>query len=378
MLGMTTDDGGDAGDVPVEEDLTDKPAVYIDERLMLPVYRASALYGCDNALYAARMGIGGSQPPDWMQDRYDAGHDHEPLILGKIERKFGFKPYGFQMSTELEVGDFAMIRGHIDALDPLGNDPLVTHFNGEALRTPTRITSLDEEYGGKPIVVDAKALSQGSFEKWEKSGFYGFPYYGWQQRIYIFSLDLDGVVMAVKNKNTDAMIVDYYPATSRHLPPMGDIFSKVIAVETKAREQGEAALFDHDCTQKQYPCPYWTFCWERPSKDKVDVKDEDTLGKVAVLVRSREEHRQAEAEAKTQAAEIDSEIVSLVGGGLATARTSAGTVSTYHASSQVVDWAAIAAELKLADATAAKEKFSSSKASSKLSIRVTPIKKKAA
>lgn len=345
------------------DDPTDRAPVYFEvvDGVGRMVYRASALPGCQNELLAWRLGVTGRSTPEWLQARFDAGHDHEPLIMEKIRRTYGFLPYGFQDEVEMPVGETALLRGHIDGLDPAGNAPLITHVEGKALFQPTRMEWDDV------VVIDAKALSQSSFEVWQRKGMAGFPHYCWQQAFYCFGLNASGVVMAVKNKNTDEMIVDYYKKDSTVLVPIVNVIGRILEIERLAADN---AVFEYDCDNPRYPCPFFPSCKRPDSGDRVKVDDKATLERIAMAVRKRDKAMAEMDLLKGEIEDYNKEILDLFGGRVATGKTPDGTVSTYHATSSFVNWEEIAKALDISIEDA-KEKFQGSRTSEKLSIRVT-------
>lgn len=58
----------------------DKPYAYEDDTGRV-VYRASSLGACTGALTRARLGVSGAMPNDFMQTRFDEGHNWEARVL---------------------------------------------------------------------------------------------------------------------------------------------------------------------------------------------------------------------------------------------------------------------------------------------------------
>lgn len=58
----------------------DKPMAYEDADGRI-IYRASSLGSCTGALVRARLGVDGSLPSDFMQERFDEGHEWEERVL---------------------------------------------------------------------------------------------------------------------------------------------------------------------------------------------------------------------------------------------------------------------------------------------------------
>ena len=89
----------------------DEPAVYLEDGRW--VYRASAVGGCVRALYLARTGIRAQSPPPFVQRIYDAGNRGEERVLTMLAQQ-GWTVGDCQKRVELNVGNAAMIRGHVD------------------------------------------------------------------------------------------------------------------------------------------------------------------------------------------------------------------------------------------------------------------------
>ena len=58
----------------------DRPSVQYDDGADAWWIRASALGGCIRSLVATGRGVEPQPVPDWMQEKYNEGHDAEPVI----------------------------------------------------------------------------------------------------------------------------------------------------------------------------------------------------------------------------------------------------------------------------------------------------------
>jgi hypothetical protein len=340
-------------------------AVYMENDVA--VYRASSLMSCQNLLLMARLGYDGAAPPADMQRRFDAGHVHEPLILGKYEEMCGGTPvYNRQGTVDVPVGFKALIRGHIDGM--VAENIYVDSINGRRLAEGSMIFVNDV------VVVDAKALSQAGFEKWKSNQWRDFPYYLWQQYIYAMGFDAAGVLMAVKNKNTDEHVFDYWEFDAMPLN-RADVIQRVLMIE-KLAERGEEALFENPCNPVSYPCPFFMF---HPEDDgKIVIKDKDVEGgleRLEALVARREDVVQRIKDAEAEQADIDDEIRRLYGEQEATAKLDWGTLTVYRSTYRAFDWTALSADLgKPIDDL--KEAYNLKVLSPKLSVRATKRKEK--
>lgn len=332
------------------------------------VYRASGVYDCLNALLMHRLGYEGAPPPAWMQERYDAGHMHEPHIK---ERLLGldYSLHADQATVEIPVGSDALIRGHIDWMNT-SNRFQVSSIDGVSL--PNGAGWYMTNKPDFACIVDAKALSQGSFEKWIRGSWSAMPYYLWQQAIYMYGFDTDGVVMAVLNKNTNKLITDFY--TREYIEnklPLGDIIAKVLKVENLVATKGETAIFEEDCTA-MYPCPFYQFgCGGGQSKLEEIEFDEEAMAKVVSQYREVQDQEKQLKKVKT---ELGNQIVGLMKNKEGTGRSGENVVSSYYHSSTNADWDGIGQALGVSSEDA-KAKFNKPSKSNKLSARVTPPRK---
>lgn len=207
-----------------------RPAVYVRNDGVV-VYRASALGKCIKALVAARLGYPPMSPPENFANRFRDGHLHEPQILERLTEEHDIEVTGFQEVVELVVREGVIIRGSID---------------GKGVHPAHDLS-----------VIDAKALSQASFESWCRDQWGSWESYAWQQSAYAYAMrdqsPIKGrplpIIMAVKNKNTGALQVDVFPEPP---VPLSKIKAKVLMVERIAAS-GELP----DCDKNDYPCPYW-------------------------------------------------------------------------------------------------------------------------
>ena len=338
----------------------DAAAVYMENGIA--VYRASSLMSCQNMLLMARLGYQGSSPPEHMQKRFDAGHYHEPLILAAYEAK-GTTVYNRQGSVDLPIGSKALVRGHIDGM--AAGQIYVDSINGRRLEEGTIM-----EVDGL-VIVDAKALAQSGFDKWKKNQWRDFPYYEWQQFIYALGYDAKGIVMAVKNKNTDEHVFDYWEMSAMALSK-ADIVKRVMMIE-KLADQGESALFESKCDPVSYPCPFFMF---HQDEEKVTIKDGEVEGgfdRLEEIAVRRGEIDSLLKDLNSERDDLDEEIRNLYGQREASARLSVGTVTVYRSSYTGFDWDALSADTET-DIDDLKGKYNRKLVSPKLSVRITKKK----
>ncbi len=263
----------------------DRPSVYHDPDIDRWVYRASALGSCERELIAHRRGMSGSPTPDWLQTRFDEGHDWEDRILAKFEEDNGCSLDSHQSQAIIEVGKKAAVRGSLDAM---------WH---PTLR------------GG--VVVDAKFLGPDLYLKLQRGGISAFPHYQWQQAAYAHAVGADRVCLAMGLKDiegegdervvTGIKEMHYLWVDIDQLPTLGQIKARVLRLEKLAEGDGWP-----DCPSPfQYPCPFDYL------HDEVDVAIE-VKGEGAELLSDAAEKDRAirllEAEVKKLKAERNREV----------------------------------------------------------------------
>lgn len=262
----------------------DRPSVYHDPDIDRWVYRASALGSCDRELVAHRRGMDGNPTPDWLQVRFDEGHEWEDKILARMDEDNGLSLNLHQHQTRLDVGKHAIVRGSIDAYDDLGT------------------------------VVDAKFLGPDLFNMLRSKGLSAFPHYWWQQGVYAHGMvaegyKVDNICLAmglkdIEGEGDDRKIVGikemhYLWVGIDKLPTVAQIKARVMRLEKLAAAEGWP-----ECpTPFQYPCP---FEWLHEDRDvAVEITDDkwvDALQSAADMTEMAKYHenkaKQLKADAK--------------------------------------------------------------------------------
>ncbi len=348
------------------EEAVNKPMVYVDGN-GTAYYRASALSSCFNALYAARMGVEGGGWPEWLQQRANAGHDHEPLILAKLEQRFELRTGGYQDEVVMKVpGTNAVTIGHVDAwgypMEP--GQMWVTHVEGKLVGNDKGRGVIDPvliPFNEPVVVVDAKAFSKVTFEKYLKGGgMAAFPEYQWQQSDYCHGADVKALVLAVKCKDNDCLVVDLY------MPPpitKAQIFQKIMKIEAAVKVQQEEGLFTaFKCPDPlDYPCPYFRHHPNDPKANRANkLLDERVAAEMKVIMGHYKEAAAEERAAADKKALFGERIAALVEG--REVKTEWG--STYHAGYSAPDWDRLEAEFGID-----RKNYTKALKSEKLSIR---------
>lgn len=209
----------------------DRPSVYHDPDIDRWVYRASALGSCERELIAHRRGMSGSPTPDWLQTRFDEGHDWEDRILERFMEDQRVALRGYQARGTILVGKNVAVRGSIDA-------------------------ETDD------AVIDAKFLGPDLYRKLIKDGIGAFPHYMWQQAVYAHALEKSRICLAmglkdIEGEGEDRKVVGikemhYLWVDVADLPTLGQIKARVLRLEKLAEGDGWP-----DCPSPfQYPCPF--------------------------------------------------------------------------------------------------------------------------
>lgn len=209
----------------------DRPSVYHDPDIDRWVYRASALGSCERELIAHRRGMSGSPTPDWLQTRFDEGHDWEDRILERFMEDQRVALRGQQARGTILVGKNVAVRGSIDA-------------------------ETDD------AVVDAKFLGPDLYRKLIKDGIGAFPHYMWQQAVYAHALEKSRICLAMGLKDIEGegderevvgiKEMHYLWVDLADLPTLGQIKARVLRLEKLAEGDGWP-----DCPSPfQYPCPF--------------------------------------------------------------------------------------------------------------------------
>lgn len=254
----------------------DRPSVYFDPDIERWVYRASALGSCDRELVAHRRGMVGSPTPDWLQVRYDEGHDWEARILTRFSEDTGLALRGYQAQGALLVGRNVAVRGSIDA-------------------------ETDD------AVVDAKFLGPDLYRKLVKGGIEAFPHYRWQQAVYAHAMEKSRVCLAmglkeIEGEGDDRQVVGiaemhYLWVDVADLPTVGQIKARVMKLEKLAAGDEWPVC----PVPFQYPC---AFDYLHDEVDNtVEVEDPEMVTDLAIAARMYDRAKDLEAEVKELKAE---------------------------------------------------------------------------
>lgn len=218
-----------------------RPAVYVEEDTERVVYRGSSIGTCTKILIASRMGIEAQATPDWMQKKFDEGNRFEDEIIRRFEEKVGVKVVNQQQELEYELlGGKCLIRAHIDG-----------EVRNEAL-------------------VEVKAFSKSTWEKWERHKFKGFKQYAYQVSLYMHVKELYKLYFVVGVKNADGSAVDEVYVYEFDRPPV--LFSDIKKVVNVVEDAYLKQEIPEACDYPAYPCPF-SFLHEDDKKEVLEVDD---------------------------------------------------------------------------------------------------------
>lgn len=251
--------------VPVrgQGEAQNKPMAYWEgDKLII---RASSFGSCFGALVRASHGITGELPPDFMLEKFQQGHDNEPIILGQLNRmdgyqlfddweledEFGGPLHDGQVRLEIPVGDRIIIRQHFDQFTKIIGD------------------ESGVDVGFAP--VEAKALAPSTYKTYQRVGLGFLPNYpwqvaiaGWATGIHYVNKGYSGtddtppfcpVVLAVGEKDDDGVVQE--GKVHVHIvdePPYSLAQIKMRAMEVLAKVEAGGMP---ECDWAQWPCPFY-------------------------------------------------------------------------------------------------------------------------
>lgn len=259
-----------------------RPPVYEDPGIPCRVYRASGFGNCVRSLTAWGVGIEGDQaPPETIRRAWAEGHRNEPVILNLLRTREVMSKdargnrvdEAWQLLGEYEVENY----GYGFYEDQTGDDGgskdggngglrqarVVVPMHG--LTTPTEIrgaldgiaqvyaTSIHSKMELRTrAVVEAKAFSRSTWDKYQRHGLEAFPYYAWQVSIQHHATGLP--VLFVVGIKDDEGVVQEIVTDLITTPPLGLGALKARAV--KLNRLIDTGSVDFSCDYQMYPCPH--------------------------------------------------------------------------------------------------------------------------
>lgn len=351
--------------------MSDKPIVYLDDN-GTPTYRPSAIYNCLSVLVAARLGLEPKSAPGWMQERFNEGHAYEDTILERARlRGFTFL-YGFQMEVTQKVGPAQMV-GHIDAL-------------GAGAFIPDTIDGLAHDGSsvdlGVPILIDAKAFAESSWEKWTRTRdpWAAFPYYSWQMTTYSKALGNLPIAMAIGLKDREhyqrtgeTRLIDFRLDLFTK-PPMsfGRIMARILEVERLAAKGVDG--IPGTCDNSVFPCPYFTYPFHTEKEQTaLEVPEGERFTELVNLAEERTAIYRQIKDLETRLGDLDRQMLATVGeeeGNIRFGDASSviSSASFYRSMRSEIDWDAVRLDYPDFD----RDSYTVKRPSSKLSVRLNP------
>lgn len=246
------------------------------------IYRASSVGNCIKSLAASRLGYAPQEHPDWLLTKFAEGNDAEPIILdwvsgqGEWELLNPLAPSSYagmpptlvprpddgQFLVEIPLGERVLIRCHLDGMAVCVNPKADGGFFG--LKK------------GMAVVVEVKGFGQSFWDKFDRDGIAGFPYYATQVSIQMHGTGLPCMFVVAKKgddgkleRGDDGKLVTrvvYY----REAPvSLAQIKVRI------ARAEGHVARgMMPECDYRQYPCQYF---WLHDDEDEIKPEKPRTL-----------------------------------------------------------------------------------------------------
>lgn len=301
-----------------------RPPIYDDGEIR--VVRASSVGGCLRSLAAWGQGVDGNQEnvPVAMRRAWAEGHRNEPIILNLLRtRELGVKDRMGQETFEewrpLDAYDVEM-QGYAtfeDTGQAKGQGRVVVPFHSLTPKVEIRaaldgVSRVFKSKVGKGLdkgtvaVVEAKAFSEATFQKWWKHGLEPFPYYQWQVSVQAHGTGLPVLfVVGVKDDEgvVQDIVTDFYPE-----PPMslGALKARVMKLG-KLIDKGD---LDFQCDYRMFPCPHYFLHDDEEENGKaVKVrKKTEEIPDVGTLQLIAKRFAEAKAEQKRYREKVEKEV----------------------------------------------------------------------
>lgn len=160
-----------------------RPSVYIENGIT--VIRASALGGCLWELVAEGQGLEPGELPDVLTRAFIAGHDLEPVVLGRMARE-GWDVGGEQVEGELKINDRVVVRFHPDGI----GTPPASSFHASSMRV-VEIKCLNDQNWNTCLLHGARTFKEG---------------YAWQLSVMMYALDLPATWVYYNKRRLDPKV----------------------------------------------------------------------------------------------------------------------------------------------------------------------------
>ena len=254
-------------DIFTAEGADDRPNAYYEGATA--VIRASAAGGSSHVIAASLAGITPLEHTARTRQYMAEGVLHEPAILARVaEDGWLMESVGAeQAELDIPVTSRILVRCHPDGFATAREDMVV----GDVVR-------------GERFVVEAKAMSRGVFETYERKGFDEFYRYAVQLSLQMEGTGLPGL-FAIKNRDNGEVRWQVF-----RNPPvaMAQIRKRLLLIERGAR-LGDLNPLKEKC--ESFPCVMY-FLHDHEVGETVEDETIDSLAEM--VARARERKQQAE------------------------------------------------------------------------------------
>jgi hypothetical protein len=226
----------EVGEVEAKGRNLNKPSCYYEGTKL--VIRASAFGSCIGSLVRAAMGQTPDAPPKFMQEKFDQGHDNEPIILRKLTES------GLTLEDDWTLEDRygALVDGQVEIDLPIGDNIIIRqHFDG-----------FGHDADGWNCFVEAKAFAPSTMEAYKRAGIYYLPQYPWQVAIAMASTGLP-CLYAVGEKDDEGVVQDVGVHIIDEAPyDLADIKARAFRIYGYVTQDTVPP-----CDFSMFPCGYW-------------------------------------------------------------------------------------------------------------------------
>lgn len=231
---------------------SDRPSVQYDYDTEEWWIRASALGGCIRSLVATGRGVEAQAVPDWMQEKFDQGHNAEPVIerfaMEQLNHVAFGRPRKVKLEFPLEDGGSIRVSGEVD--------------NYSVITPSQTIPDLIHEYKalGKSYIDAILRLGENPTAV-QVLGVLPVPY-SMQVSVYMHGAaarfgKMIPVALVPGVKDENGIVTGILPIIMIEKPPIS-----LAEIEARARLIVDMVEADADgefpvCDVKQYPCGHF-------------------------------------------------------------------------------------------------------------------------
>lgn len=262
-------------------------------------YRASSVGGCARALVCAGLGYEPAPTPEWMQEKFDEGHELEPVVVEWLKEGRAFSQRG---STETVA--FAEVGGEQQAQTlRIGS---VEDADGRewTVNVVAHSDAMGDVIDGNqyPVDIEIKCVGDDLWGDFRRNGVAGLHAYAWQvsARMHAHGLPVAFVVCRKKGSLSagNLEIVDVLVEIVTEAPiPLRDFKRRLLKIEdwlATALATGELPA----CDVKQYPCPFWYQHDDQADETRTRIEDDLLKGQLAAYLDASARAKEAEDDKK--------------------------------------------------------------------------------